>query len=99
MRYEERIAEYGDYEVIIRTSSDLLDEQEREKFKFTSNRISEILSQIKLHDDYEQLLNDRKILDKIMDILIDKMSEDAEKVNDFAHDYRCSTDDEDCPFL
>ena len=29
----------------------------------------EILSQIKLHDDYEQLLNDRKILDKIMDIM------------------------------
>lgn len=98
MRCEEIIAEYGNYEVIIRTSSDLLDEQEREKFKFISNRISEILSQIELHDDYEQLLNDRKRLDKIMDILIDKMREDAEKVNDFSRDYICSTDEETCPF-
>ena len=99
MRYEERIAEYGDYEVIIRTSSDLLDEQEKEKFKFVSDRISKILSQIRLHEDYEQLLIDRKILDKITDILIDKMREDAETVNNFARDYICSTDEETCPFL
>ena len=99
MRYEERIAEYGDYEVVIRTPSDLLDEQEREKFKFVSDRISKILNQIRLHDDYEKLLIDRKRLDKIMDILIDKMREDAEEVNGFARDYICSTDEENCPFL
>ena len=99
MRCEEKIAEYGDYEVIIRTSSDLLDETEREKFNFISNRISEILKQIELHDDYEQLLIDQKRLNKIADILIDKMREDAEKINDFENDYRCSTDEETCPFL
>lgn len=99
MRYEDKIAEYGDYEVIIRTSSDLLDETEREKFNFISNRISEILEQIELHDDYEQLLIDQKRLNKIADILIDKMREDSEKRNDFEHDYRCSTDEETCPFI
>ena len=97
MTYEEKITEIGDYDIIVRTPIDLLDENKQEEFKFLSNRIREIIRQIELHEDYEDILADKKRLDKITDILIDRMRDDAEKKNDFARKFEENTE-EDYPF-
>lgn len=97
--YEETIAEMRGFDLILRTKTfDLSEEREQEKFKFLAERLRIILNQIELHDDYEGLLADRKKLNQISDILIDRMRGDAEKRNELATEFEKVTE-ETYPFF
>lgn len=94
MTYEETIAEMSGFDIILRTKSfDLSEERQQEKFKFLADRLRTILNQIELHEDYEDLLNDRKKLNKISDILIERLQDDASKRNELVADFEEKTEE------
>jgi len=94
MTYEEKITEIGDYDVIIRTPIDITNETKQEEFKFLAEKLRNILKQIELHEDYESLLADKKRLEKISDILIDKMQDETSKINDIAREFNEKTEEQ-----
>ena len=79
MKYEGKVLDCFDCEVVLRTELDLTDEDSKISFDKLAERLRIILRQIELHEDYEELLADRKRLNKIQDILIERMQNDADK--------------------
>ena len=97
MKYEDKILDCFDCEVILRTSLNLTDEDSKNSFDKLAERLKGILRQIELHEDYEELLADRKRLNKIQDILIDRMQNDADKEYELKREIE-GEPEEDLPF-
>ena len=81
MRYETEIFSCFGCDVILQTSLDLTDKEYKQQFDAVAERLKKILNQIQMHEDYEDLLEDSKRLDQIEDLLVDRMSNSAEKRN------------------
>ena len=81
MRYETEIFSCFGCDVILQTSLDLTDEEYKQQFDAVAKRLKKILNQIQMHEDYEDLLEDSKRLDQIEELLVDRMSNSAEKRN------------------
>jgi hypothetical protein len=79
MKYETDILECFGCNVILQTDLDLTDTECKRQFDAVAERIKTILRQIELHEDYEDLLADRNKLNKIENILIDRMQNNADK--------------------
>ena len=97
MKYEDKILDCFDCEVILRTELNLTDEDSKISFDKLAERLKGILRQIELHEDYEELLADRKRLNKIQDILIDRMQNDADKEYELKREIEGELE-EDSPF-
>lgn len=79
MKYETEIFNCFGCDVILQTSLDLNDREYQRQFEAVAARLKKILSQIQMHEDYEDLLLDSARLDQIENILTDRMSTSAEK--------------------
>ena len=62
MTYEEKIAQFSGYDVIIRTDVDLRNADMLNSMHTVANRLRMILSAVELHADYEDLLAIKDIL-------------------------------------
>ena len=81
MKYEAEIFSCFGCDVVLQTSLDLTDKEYKKQFDAVAARITKILNQIQMHEDYEDLLADSKRLDQIESLLVDRMSNSAEKRN------------------
>ena len=97
MRYETEIFSCFDCDVILQTSLDLTDKEYKQQFDAVAERLKKILNQIQMHEDYEDLLEDSKRLDQIEGLLVDRMSNSAEKRNRMEQEIECEPL-EDTPF-
>lgn len=79
MKYETEIFFCFGCNVVLQTDLDLTDKDYKQQFDAVATRLRKILSQIQLHEDYEDLLEDSKRLDQIEGLLVDRMSNSAEK--------------------
>lgn len=79
MKYEAEIFSCFGCDVVLQTSLDLTDKEYKRQFDAVATRIKKILNQIQMHEDYEDLLADSKRLDQIEGLLVDRMSNSAEK--------------------
>lgn len=79
MKYEAEIFNCFGCDVVLQTSLDLTDKEYKRQFDAVAERIKKILNQIQMHEDYEDLLADSKRLDQIEGLLVDRMSNSAEK--------------------
>lgn len=79
MKYETEIFSCFGCDVVLQTDLDLTDKEYKQQFDAVATRLRQILSQIQLHEDYEDLLEDSKRLDQIEGLLVDRMSNSAEK--------------------
>lgn len=79
MTYEEKIAKFGNYDVIIRTEANFCDVEKFNDLKIIAERLKKILSDIELHTDYEDLLYAQEQLLKASQILIDWQANDCNK--------------------
>lgn len=79
MKYETEIFFCFGCNVVLQTDLDLTDKEYKQQFDAVAGRLRKILSQIQLHEDYEDLLEDSKRLDQIEGLLVDRMSNSAEK--------------------
>lgn len=81
MKYETEIFSYFGCDVVLKTDLDLTDKEYKQQFDAVAERLKKILHQIEMHEDYEDLLADSKRLDQIEGLLVDRMSNSAEKRN------------------
>ena len=81
MKYETEIFSCFGCDVVLQTDLDLTDKEYKQQFDAVATRLRKILSQIQMHEDYEDLLEDSKRLDQIEGLLVDRMSNSAEKRN------------------
>lgn len=81
MKYEKEIFSCFGCDVVLQTSLDLTDKEYKQQFDAVAERLKKILHQIEMHEDYEDLLEDSKRLDQIEGLLVDRMSNSAEKRN------------------
>ena len=79
MKYETEIFQCFGCNVVLQTDLDLTDKEYKQQFDAVATRIRTILNQIEMHEDYEDLIADKKKLDQIENLLIDRMSNSAEK--------------------
>lgn len=97
MKYETEILRYFGCAVILQTDLDLTDKEYKRQFDAVAERLKIILKQIEMHEDYEDLLVDKKRLDQIENLLIDRLSNDAEKRNKLEQEIE-GVPPEDMPF-
>ena len=81
MKYETEIFQCFGCNVVLQTDLDLTDKEYKQQFDAVATRIRTILNQIEMHEDYEDLIADKKKLDQIEGLLVDRMSNSAEKRN------------------
>ena len=86
MRYETEIFFCFGCNVVLQTDLDLTDKDYKQQFDAVATRLKKILNQIQMHEDYEDLLADSKRLDQIEGLLVDRMSNSAEKRNRMEHE-------------
>jgi hypothetical protein len=79
MKYETEIFRCFGCDVVLQTNLDLTDKEYKRQFDAVAARLKKILNQIQMHEDYEDLLADSKRLDQIEGLLVDRMSNSAEK--------------------
>ena len=97
MKYETEIFQCFGCNVVLQTDLDLTDKEYKQQFDAVATRIRTILNQIEMHEDYEDLIADKKKLDQIENLLIDRMSNDAEKRNNLEREIE-GVPPEDMPF-
>lgn len=97
MKYEKEIFSCFGCDVVLQTSLDLTDKEYKQQFDAVAERLKKILHQIEMHEDYEDLLEDSKRLDQIEGLLVDRMSNSAEKRNRMEQDIE-GIPPEDMPF-
>ena len=97
MKYETEIFKCFGCNVVLQTDLDLTDKEYKQQFDAVATRIRTILNQIEMHEDYEDLIADKKKLDQIENLLIDRMSNSAEKRNNLERDIE-GIPPEDMPF-
>lgn len=97
MKYETEIFKCFGCNVVLQTDLDLTDKEYKQQFDAVATRIRTILNQIEMHEDYEDLIADKKKLDQIENLLIDRMSNSAEKRNNLERDIE-GVPPEDMPF-
>lgn len=73
MKYETEIFQCFSCNVVLQTDLDLTDKEYKQQFDAVATRIRTILNQIEMHEDYEDLLADKKKLDQIENLLIDRI--------------------------
>ena len=97
MKYETEIFKCFSCNVVLQTNLDLTDKEYKQQFDAVAIRIRTILNQIEMHEDYEDLIADKKKLDQIENLLIDRMSNSAEKRNNLEREIE-GVPPEDMPF-
>lgn len=97
MKYETEIFKCFGCNVVLQTDLDLTDKEYKQQFDAVATRIRTILNQIEMHEDYEDLIADKKKLDQIENLLIDRMSNSAEKRNNLEREIE-GVPPEDMPF-
>ena len=97
MKYETEIFKCFGCNVVLQTDLDLTDKEYKQQFDAVATRIRTILNQIEMHEDYEDLIADKKKLDQIENLLIGRMSNSAEKRNNLERDIE-GVPPEDMPF-
>ena len=97
MKYETEIFRCFGCNVVLQTDLDLTDKEYKQQFDAVATRIRTILNQIEMHEDYEDLIADKKKLDQIENLLIARMSNSVEKRNNLERDIE-GVPPEDMPF-